>query len=120
MSRPVWCSTLAIAAAGHPQYTSQLGISMNRRAFSQQVGCGLAAVFTSARPVRAATSRTEKKQWAHEHLKGMENALMPSFSADFRELDEEGIRHDVRQSIKHGFCSSTVTAVGTTAEQRTR
>ncbi len=93
---------------------------MNRRAFSQQVSFGLAAVFASARTGRAATSRTEKKQWAHEYLKGMENALMPSFTADFKELDEEGIRHDVRQSIKHGFCSSTVTAVGATPVQRTR
>jgi len=93
---------------------------MNRRAFSRQVGSGLSAALTLARTSRAASSRTEKKQWAHEHLKGMENALMPSFSPDFKDLDEEGIRHDVRQSIRHGFCSSTVTAIGTTAAQRYR
>ena len=93
---------------------------MNRRAFSTQVGLGLSGAFALARPSTAGTSRTEKKQWAHEHLKGMENVVMPSFSPDFKDLDEEGIRHDVRQSIKHGFCSSTVSAIGANAAQRTR
>jgi 4-hydroxy-tetrahydrodipicolinate synthase len=92
---------------------------MNRRAFSK-VSLGLSAILSSAGISRATTSRTEKKQWAHEHLRGVENALMPSFSPDFKELDEAGIRHDVRQSIRHGFFSSTVTATGTTASQRIR
>jgi 4-hydroxy-tetrahydrodipicolinate synthase len=93
---------------------------MNRRAFSTQIGLALSGAFASARTSSAGTSRTEKKQWAHEHLKGMENVVMPSFSPDFKDLDEEGIRHDVRQSIKHGFCSSTVSAIGANAAQRTR
>ena len=93
---------------------------MNRRAFSRQVGAGVSAAIAFSRTGSAATSRTEKKQWAHEHLKGMENVLMPSFSPDFKDLDEEGIRHDVRQSIKHGFCSSTVTPTGANAAQRRR
>jgi 4-hydroxy-tetrahydrodipicolinate synthase len=93
---------------------------MNRRAFSIQVGLGLSSAFALARTSRAATSRTEKKQWAHEHLKGMENVVMPSFTPDFKDLDEEGIRHDVRQSMKHGFCSSTVSPIGANAAQRTR
>lgn len=93
---------------------------MNRRAFSRQLGLGLPGAFALARTSSGAISRTEKKQWAHEHLKGMENVVMPSFSPDFKDLDEEGIRHDVRQSIKHGFCSSTVSAIGANAAQRTR
>lgn len=50
--------------------------------------------------------RGERKQWAREALRGIENALMPSFSADFSALDEEGIRWDVRQAIAHGFFST--------------
>jgi len=50
--------------------------------------------------------RNNRKAWAREHFKGFENVLMPSFSADFRHLDESGIRLDVRQSIRHGFFSS--------------
>lgn len=50
--------------------------------------------------------RTERKQWAREALRGIENATMPSFSADFSALDEEGIRWDVRQAIAHGFFST--------------
>ena len=37
---------------------------------------------------------------------------MPSFSPDFKSLDEEGIRH--------GFCASTLTPTGANAEQRKR
>ena len=54
----------------------------------------------------ARIAKNERKQWAREHFRGFENVLMPSFSADLRELDEEGIRLDVRQSIRHGFFSS--------------
>ncbi len=50
--------------------------------------------------------KAERKAWAREHFRGFENVLMPSFSADLRELDEEAIRLDVRQSIRHGFFSS--------------
>ncbi|MCL4872246.1 MAG: dihydrodipicolinate synthase family protein [Anaerolineae bacterium] len=47
----------------------------------------------------------ELKQWAKENMKGVENTLLPSFTPDMKGLDEEGIRLDVRQSIKHGFFS---------------
>ena len=50
--------------------------------------------------------RSDRKQWAGEHFRGLENVLMPSFSADLSELDEEAIRLDVRQSVRHGFFST--------------
>jgi len=56
--------------------------------------------------------REERKEWARHALRGLENALMPSFSADLTELDEEGIRWDVRTAIAHGFFS-TMCAVET-------
>ena len=49
--------------------------------------------------------KSELKQWAREHMKGVENTLFPSFTPDMKDLDEEGIRLDVRQSIRHGFFS---------------
>ncbi|MFN3388618.1 MAG: dihydrodipicolinate synthase family protein [Allosphingosinicella sp.] len=51
-------------------------------------------------------SRGERKAWAREHFRGIENVLLPSFNADLSELDEEGIRLDVRQSKRHGFFGS--------------
>jgi len=93
---------------------------MHRREFSQHLGFSALAAGAFVSSARASVSKTEKKQWAHEHLKGMENVVMPSFTPDFKGLDEEGIRHDVRQSIRHGFCSSTVSATGATAAQRER
>lgn len=65
--------------------------------------------------------RSERKAWAREALVGLENAIMPSFSADMRDLDEEGIRWDVRQAIAQGFFS-TMCAVetGLTTEEAKR
>ena len=51
-------------------------------------------------------TRSERKEWARSALRGIENALMPSFTADLTRLDEEGIRWDVRQAIAHGFFST--------------
>jgi 4-hydroxy-tetrahydrodipicolinate synthase len=103
---------------------------MDRREFTQRIGAGVLGASVLASRGKAAeaakektsgaVSRTEMKQWAHEYLKGIENLLMPSFSPDFKSLDEDGIRHDVRQSIKHGFCSSMVVTIGANGEQSKR
>jgi len=61
---------------------------------------------------------SEQKQWAKEFYKGVENSLKPSFSPDYKTLDEMGIRHDVRQSIKHGFFSSMCSSVATTLSEK--
>ena len=53
-----------------------------------------------------------QKEWAKEHYKGIENLFMPSFSPDFKTLDEDGIRHDVRNSIRHKFFSVLITPIG--------
>ncbi len=45
----------------------------------------------------------ERKAWAGETLVGVQNITFPSFTPDMSELDEEGIRLDVRQAKAHGF-----------------
>lgn len=52
--------------------------------------------------------RKNIKRWAKEHYHGLENCLMPSFNEDFSDIDENAIRHDVRQSIKHGFTKTII------------
>ncbi|MEE9911583.1 MAG: dihydrodipicolinate synthase family protein [Deltaproteobacteria bacterium] len=65
--------------------------------------------------------RTKKmsaqKEWAKERYQGMENLLIPSFAPDFRTISEEGIRHDIRNSIRHGFFSAMSIPVGVTTEE---
>jgi len=62
---------------------------MNRREFVQGLGLGilgpglLGPGFSAKKP--SAVSKSEKKQWAAEYLKGMENLFMPSFSSDFKD-----------------------------------
>jgi 4-hydroxy-tetrahydrodipicolinate synthase len=97
---------------------------MNRRQFAQTFGVGAigaAAVTPLSKAAGASsTAHSEKKDWAHEHLKGVGSLIFPSFSPDFMSLDEEGIRHDVRHSIKQGFTSCTVSSNGASAEQTRR
>lgn len=63
----------------------------------------------------------ERKAWAREHFRGIENVLMPSFNAELTELDEEGIRLDVRQSVAHGFFSSLCSVeTGLSADEKVR
>lgn len=64
---------------------------------------------------------SERKEWARESLRGIENVTMPSFTADFRDLDEAGIRWDVDKAVEHGF-SATMCAVetGLTTEESKR
>ncbi|OWT60210.1 dihydrodipicolinate synthase family protein [Candidimonas nitroreducens] len=50
---------------------------------------------------------SEAKQWARAYYRGIDNLLLPSHTPDFAGLDEAGIRHDVRQSIQHGFMSTS-------------
>lgn len=66
-------------------------------------------------------SISEMKGWAKAHMKGVENTLFPSFTLDMKELDEEGIRWDVQQSIRHGFFSMMcATETGLTLEEAKR
>jgi 4-hydroxy-tetrahydrodipicolinate synthase len=50
-------------------------------------------------------TRAEAKAWARIHYRGLDGIVSPSFTPDLSELDEEGIRHDVRQNIGKGMFS---------------
>jgi len=65
--------------------------------------------------------KSKLKIWARDNMKGVENETIPSFTPDLSELDEEGIRWDVQQAIKHGFFSTLCTCeVGLTFEEAKR
>jgi len=51
---------------------------------------------------------SDRKAWAREHLRGIENCIFPSFDPSLERLDEDGIRLDVRQTIRHGFTGTLV------------
>ncbi len=65
--------------------------------------------------------KADAKAWAHENFTGVCNVIIPSFTADLRGLNEQGIRHDVRRNIELGFWGALlVSEAGTTrAEMRT-
>jgi 4-hydroxy-tetrahydrodipicolinate synthase len=105
---------------------------MERRDFVQTLGggilgagvvAGFARVSANAAepsPAAAPLSSSDPKAWAREHFRGMENFVLPSFTADLRELDEAGIRHDVRHAIRQGFVSTMPMYLGLSAEERRR
>lgn len=43
------------------------------------------------------------RDWAWEHFQGVNNVIIPSFTQDLRDINEAGIRHDVRRVIELGF-----------------
>jgi 4-hydroxy-tetrahydrodipicolinate synthase len=47
--------------------------------------------------------KKEAREWALQHLRGVANVVVPSYSADLKNLNERGIRHDVRKEIEYGF-----------------
>ncbi|MCC7411436.1 MAG: dihydrodipicolinate synthase family protein [Gammaproteobacteria bacterium] len=51
-------------------------------------------------------AKTDLKAWARANLVGVGNITFPSFTPDLSALDEEGIRWDVQQAIRHGFRST--------------
>ena len=66
----------------------------------------------------APVSKADRKDWARERFVGAESSLLPSFTPDLSQLDVEGIRYDVRQSIKHGFFSVFCAGVGLKPDEK--
>src|SRR5690606_26051031 len=46
---------------------------------------------------------TPQRKWTASSLVGLSHLIFPSFKPDFKTLDEEGIRNDVRNGIAQGF-----------------
>jgi dihydrodipicolinate synthase/N-acetylneuraminate lyase len=65
--------------------------------------------------------RSEVKERARATWHGMCNVTLPSFTSDFRGLNEAGIRHDVRLAARMGFWGTLVASeCGTTEEEYVR
>jgi 4-hydroxy-tetrahydrodipicolinate synthase len=50
--------------------------------------------------------KNEAREWAREHLRGVANVVIPSYTADLKGLNEKGIRHDIRKEIEFGFAGT--------------
>ena len=63
-------------------------------------------------------TKQDAKAWAREHMKGVCNVIMPTFTNDLATLNEKAIRHDVRCEIELGFWGALVVSeCGTTKEE---
>src|SRR6266436_286312 len=97
---------------------------MNRREASRTIGLGIlgaavtgmqsnaASAGTATRQPGGAVSASDRKKWSRQNFKGMESFIMPSFTPGLEELDEEGIRNDVRHGIRQGFGALLSTPLG--------
>jgi 4-hydroxy-tetrahydrodipicolinate synthase len=62
--------------------------------------------------------RADARDWAREHLTGVNNVIIPSFTNDLKRLNEQGIRHDVRREIELGFAGALlVSETATTLDE---
>lgn len=63
-------------------------------------------------------TKAEAKSWAKENWKGLCNVIMPSYTSDLKNLNEAGIRHDVRRNIELGYWGALVVSeCGTTDDE---
>jgi len=51
----------------------------------------------------ATYTKAESRSWARDKLVGAVNCTIPSFTADLKNLNESGIRHDIALAKQHGF-----------------
>jgi len=66
----------------------------------------------------ASYSRKEAREWARERLSGVANVVIPTFTSDFKRLNEKAIRHDVETTVAHGFVGTlTCSEVAITLEE---
>ena len=97
---------------------------MNRREASMTIGLGILGAAAASMQSNAANPGTavgqataaigagERKKWSRQNFKGMESFILPSFTPDLEDLDEEGIRNDVRHGIRQGFGALFSTPLG--------
>lgn len=69
----------------------------------------------------ASYAKHEARDWAKEHMRGVANVIIPSFTQDLTRVSEQGIRHDVRKEIEYGFWGALlVSEVNITVEEYTQ
>jgi 4-hydroxy-tetrahydrodipicolinate synthase len=51
----------------------------------------------------ASYAKGEARDWAFEHLQGVINVIIPSFTRDLGGINEAAVRHDVRKQLEYGF-----------------
>jgi 4-hydroxy-tetrahydrodipicolinate synthase len=67
--------------------------------------------------------KREAKDWAREAYRGLDTTILPCYTPDTLELDEAGIRHDMRMLLPQGFFAVTLVSggeAGTTREEDKR
>lgn len=63
------------------------------------------SVVDAASRTPGGTASDSGKGWARERLRGGESFILPSMTPDFADLDDEGVRRDVRHAVRQRFCS---------------
>src|ERR1043166_7966190 len=63
---------------------------------------------------------SEQKDWAREKYRGEEDSPKTAFSPAFAEFAEGGTRHDVRESMRHGFFSAMCSSTDATLAEKKR
>jgi hypothetical protein len=106
--------------------------TMNRREASRTIGLGILGVAVAGMQSNAATPGTavpkagttigasDRKKWSRQNFRGMESFIMPSFMPGLEQIDEEGIRNDVRHGIRQGFGALLSTPLGLSSVESRR
>jgi len=55
-------------------------------------------------------NRDEAREWARENFRGVHNVIIPSYTNDLSDINEQAVRHDVRRNIELGFAGTLLVA----------
>lgn len=63
-------------------------------------------------------AKSEARDWALEHFRGVHNVVIPSFTHDLQSINDKGVRHDVKRELELGFAGTLlVSETATTVEE---
>jgi len=54
--------------------------------------------------------KSDARAWAREHMHGLCNVVIRSYTLDLKRLNEKGVRHDIRREIELGFWATLLVA----------
>jgi len=65
--------------------------------------------------------RDEAREWARENFRGVHNVIIPSYTNDLSDINEQAVRHDDRRNLEFGFAGTLLVAeTNITVDEYTR
>jgi 4-hydroxy-tetrahydrodipicolinate synthase len=61
-------------------------------------------------------TKSEARDWARVHLRGVNGVCIPTYTNDLQKLNEKAIRYDIRKDVEYGMAGSLIVSETATTE----